>query len=193
MTSNSSASNIVSVRYASALMDLAGDSKKLKDVEKDILSLKAMLESSEDFASFVEKPVVSRSVKLSTILEIAKKAKLSQITSNFLGVLAQNGRLPYLPSIVEAFENALAAQRGDMVAKVETAFALTDKQTKELQAQISKALGANVAVDVSVDKDLLGGMIVTVGSTMIDDSVRRKLERLERAMSHGAQEVKKSA
>lgn len=189
----SSASNTVSQRYVMALIDLAEQKKKIEAVEKDLLDLQSMLTESKDLVAFITNPVISKNKKSTAILDIAKKAKLDKITSNFLGVLADNNRLYALEDMILAFQAAMRKKRGEVVAKVETAFALTDKQTQALQDQISKSIGSDVTVDVSVNKDLLGGMIVTVGSKMIDDSVRRKLERLERQMASGSDKIKSVA
>lgn len=190
MASITSATNIVNTRYAIALLELAEKSKAVEKVEKDFAELQAMLADSQDLREFVKSPVISKDKKAAVVQDLTKKAKFDKLTVSFLGVLVENSRLPHLPGIIGAYQVALREKRGEVVAKVESAFALTDKQTKELQANISKAMGSNVMLEVKVDKELLGGMIVTVGSKMIDDSVRRKLERLERAMKLGAEEVK---
>lgn len=189
MSKTNSQTSLVAKRYASALLDTATSAKKLDNVEKDIRALDAMIEESDDLRRFIENPIIGRKNKEAAIAAIAKKAKFHKITQNFLGVLIQNSRLGELPSCIQAIYQDMAARRGGIQAGVQTAYALTDKQTKALKKQLDDALKADVMLDVSVNKDLLGGMVVTVGSRMIDDSVSRKLDRLERLMKSGSNQT----
>ena len=175
-------SNLVADRYASSLLDIAADAKKVEKVEKDMRDLYAMIESSEDFRKLLGNPLISKPQKLAAIEAIAKKAKFEKTTADFLMVLVQNNRLNALVDVIVAFNRELTKRRGEIEATVETASALTAAQTKKLQDSLSKTLGSNVTMNVSVNKDLLGGMVVTVGSIMVDDSVRGKVTRLGRAM-----------
>ena len=176
----------MAVRYAAALIDMAADAKIVEKVEKDMLELGAMLQSSADLDRLVSNPLISRGQQKKAMLALADKCKFQKLTASFLGVLADNRRMGHLPSVVKAFARELSKRRGEIEANVETAFALSSAQTKALQEQLSKAMGSHVTLNVEVNKDLLGGMTVTVGSTMIDDSVRRKLEKLGRAMGTGS-------
>lgn len=186
MTAVSSKSGAVSIRYAAALLDMAAEANAVAQVETDIAELGAMIDASDEFRTMILNPLFGRAQQQRAILAIADKAKFQPLTRNFLGVLADNRRLSELPGIVRAFRSELTRRRGEVEARVVSAHALSDKQAKALQAQLSKVLGSNVTLNVDVDRDLLGGMVVTVGSTMIDDSVRRKLERLKRAMTTGS-------
>lgn len=167
---------------------MAGEAKVVDKVEKDMQSLAQMIDSSPELQRLIGNPLISRSQQQDGILAVAEKAKFQQLTGNFLGVIANNRRLKLLPQMIEVFTEQLRLRRGEVEAKIETAFALSPAQTDALQKQLSKAMGTNVTLNVAVNKDLLGGMIVTVGSRMIDDSVRRKLERLQRTMSAGSNE-----
>lgn len=182
----SAESGMVARRYAAALLDMAADSGAVEQVERDMQELRSMLESSEELKTMTASPLVNRGAQTRAILALAEKAKFHKLTHDFLGVLAQNRRLSALGGIIKAFRIDLTRRRGEVEAKVQSAAALSPAQTKALQEQLSKAMGTNVTLDVSVDKDLLGGMIVTVGSRMIDDSVKRKLEKLQRAMNEKA-------
>lgn len=186
MAAGSSKNNLVARRYASALLDMADEAKSVEKIEKDMLALEAMLEGSEDLQRLIENPLMNRGAQQNGILAIATKAKFQKLTQNFLGVLAQNRRLNALPQVINAMKAEMRNRRGEVEAKVVSAFALTPAQTNALQKDLSKAMGTNVTLSVEVDKELLGGMAVTVGSQMIDDSVRSKLDRLKRAMSSGS-------
>ena len=175
----------VASRYAAALIDMAEQADSTAKIEKDFAELEAMIASSDDLQSLIRNPLLNRRQQEAAILALSAKAGFDALTNNFLGVLAQNRRLPALGAVIRAVKAELSRRRGVVDAQVQTAFALSDAQTKALQKSLSDAVGSQVSMNVEVNRDLLGGLIVTVGSRMIDDSVRRKLERLKRAMSSG--------
>lgn len=185
MSAATPVSTVVTSRYARAFIDLAAENKAIDKVEKDLSELSAMIESSHDLKNLIRSPAGSAESTLNAMLALADKAKFQKLTRNFLGTLVQNGRLNALEAIIVASRKLLSERRGEISAKVQTASALSPAQTKALQESISKAVGANVMLEAVTDPEILGGMIVTVGSQMIDDSVRRKLERLHGAMVHG--------
>jgi F-type H+-transporting ATPase subunit delta len=178
----------VATRYASVLVDMAEAVKAIDKVEKDMQELEKMIVSSEDLRTMIANPLVNRQQQEKVCAAIAKKASFQKLTGNFLSVLAKNRRLPSILSITRSFAHELASRRGEVEATVRTAYALGAEQTKNLQKELGKAMGSNVTLNVEIDKDLLGGMTVTVGSLMIDDSVRSKLERLQRAMNQNVNE-----
>lgn len=179
-------SSIVCSRYANSLADLAQDSKVLDQVGSDFGALKQMLIESTDLAAFISSPRISRESQISVISEIAKKAKFNKLTENFLSVLIQNRRLNALEGIIKAFFKEVARRRGDVAVRVETAVELPAKQAKELEKKVADALGRSVTVEAIVNPEILGGMILTIGSYMIDDSVRRKLDRLGAVLISGS-------
>ncbi len=167
---------------------MAEEGKLVDKVETDLQELAKMIEGSPELGKLIANPLISRGQQREGIMALANKVKFQKLTGNFLGVVADNRRLDMLPHMIEAFQKELRKRRGEVEAKVETAYVLTPAQTDALQKQLSKAMGTNVTLNVEVNKELLGGMVVTVGSRMIDDSVRRKLERLQRTMSAGSNE-----
>ena len=175
-------------RYANALIELAEEQKTLKDVEKDLSDLSAMIDGSEDLATLIDSPLNDSKAQTDAIVALTKKAKFKEITQSFLGVIAANGRLNVLPGIINAVNAQLEKRRGELTVDVQVAQDMSDKQKKALQDALSKAIGKDVAINARVEPDILGGIIVTVGSHMIDDSVRRKLERLKVSMGSGANE-----
>src|SRR5690606_21016882 len=122
------------------------------------------------------------------LAEIADKAKFNKLTVNFLMVLSANRRLNVLAGVIGAFRGELARRRGEIRVSVETVQEMTAAQVKSLQAGLSKAVGAEVAIDARINPAILGGMVLTVGSHMIDDSVARKLERLKHSMNKSSNE-----
>lgn len=188
MSSARNVSSEVGRRYANALIELAKDAKNLDKVEQDLQALKAMIEGSADLAGAIRSPLIDQSAMGRAIEAISAKAGFQPITQNFLGVLVKNRRLSALNEIIAAFAHALAGRRGELTVDVQVAQDLTPAQKKDLQAALSKSMGKEVTVRATVEPSILGGMIVTVGSRMIDDSVRRKLEKLRVAIGAGANE-----
>ena len=169
-------------RYAAALFDLADERKDLDTVAADLRRLRDMISESADLRRLVRSPVLSRVEQARAIGAIAESAGLSQLTHNFLGLIAQHRRLFALPAMIDAYLAQLAARRGEVTAQVVAAQPLTPAQEAAVNEQLRKAVGSKVAVEVRVDPSLLGGMIVKVGSRMVDASVRSKLQRLQFAM-----------
>ncbi len=177
------ASHAVTSRYALALIELASESNKMEKVEKDLAELLAMVSTSPDLNTVINSPSLSRDRQGAAIAAIAAKAKFEPLTVNFLGVLVKNRRLNAVAGIIDAVKSELSRRRGEVAVEVQTAQDMTPSQFEALQRAISKSLGREISMKARVEPSILGGLIVTVGSKMIDDSVARKLERLKAAMS----------
>lgn len=147
-----------------------------------------MLDSSEDLRALVHDPRISKAKQQDVVKALVSKAKLQDITSNFLNVLIENRRLNILDAVINRVHQDLAKMRGERVAKIKVAQDMSAKQIQELEASLAKASGSAVTLDIQVDPSLLGGMVITLDSRMIDDSVAGKLERLKLAMSRGSNE-----
>ena len=169
-------------RYATALFDLAETEKQLDRVADDLGALAAMIESSADLKRLIRSPVISRDDQGRAMAEVLDKAGMSELVRNFVGVVAGNRRLFALPSMIAGYRSLLAARRGEATAEVVSARALTKKQLEAIAARLKKAIGTTVAVSTKVDAGLLGGLVVKVGSRMVDSSLRTKLQRLRFAM-----------
>lgn len=188
VSSASHGNSVVSLRYANALIELAEGGKMLDKVEKDLNDLRGMIDSSSELASLIRSPVTNKASTLKAVQALAEKAKFQDITKNFLGVLVENRRLGALEAIIKAANALFSERRGEITVDVAVAQDLSAAQKKELQDALSKAMKTDVAVNVTVKPDILGGMVVTIGSHMIDDSVARKLARLKAAMGAQANE-----
>jgi F-type H+-transporting ATPase subunit delta len=187
VASNTRSSGTAAFRYASALVELAIESGAIPQIEKDVADLRAMIGQSKDLKAMISSPLVNVKTQQDVLAEIAERAKLSNLTANFLMVLAANRRLPDIDQILKAVQENLSGRRGEMRAKVQSAVELSSAQTKTLEESLSKTLGQPVAIDATVNTSLIGGVTITLGSLLIDDSVKTKLERLARAMkSDGA-------
>lgn len=169
-------------RYASALFDLASENGTVTAVEKDLETLGAALSESHDFSAATTNPQLSRGEQGAAVAAIAKHLKLSDLTANFLGVLASNRRLAKLPQIIAAFRAIAANQRGEVSATVTSAHPLTKDQVKTLKDKLTARVGRTVMLTADTDADLLGGLVVTIGSERIDASIRTRLNSLSQAM-----------
>ena len=169
-------------RYATALFQLARDERKLDAVGAGLDGLRDALRDSEDLRRLITSPLVSRDEALKAVRATAESMKLDPITSNFLGVLAQNRRLGQLPAVIRAFNLLAAAHRGETTAEVTSARPLNDDQIAAIKTNLKGRIGRDVNVELSVDPAILGGLVVKVGSQMIDGSIRTKLNNLASAM-----------
>jgi F-type H+-transporting ATPase subunit delta len=169
-------------RYATALFELADEGDTLDRVEADLAVLKSLLSESADLTRLVRSPVLSRAEQSRAMMAILGKASAADLTRRFVGLLAERRRLFVLADIIGAFERLAAAHRGEVRAEVTSAIALDDEQLGTIRAALRKVVGGNVVVETEVDDGLIGGLVVRVGSRMVDASVRTKLERLHLVM-----------
>jgi F-type H+-transporting ATPase subunit delta len=169
-------------RYASALFDLARDGRQIESVGKSLDALSQALADSKDFNELVTSPLVSREEALKAFEGIAPQLKLDPIATNFLGVLARNGRKNQLQPVIRAFRRLASEHRGETTAEVVTARPLDGDQLAQLRSQLRTRAGRDVAIDATIDPDILGGIVVKLGSQQIDASIRTKLNRLSSAM-----------
>jgi len=169
-------------RYARALFELADEAGALDAAEKDIASLAAAFAESSDLRRAMSSPLFKTEDKAAVITALTDKLKLSELVRNFAGVMARNGRAEDLPAAARAFAAMMSKHRGAMSADVVSADALTATQLKELSTALKSALGRDVEVRTEVRPELIGGLIVKVGSRMFDSSLRTKLGGVRKAM-----------
>jgi F-type H+-transporting ATPase subunit delta len=169
-------------RYASALFDLARDQRQIESVGKSLEALSQALVDSKDFNELATSPLVSREEAGKAFSALAPQLGLDPITTNFLGVLARNGRKGQLRNVIRAYRRLAAEHRGETIAEVVTARPLNDDQLSALKQQLRARAGRDVNIDAAVDPTILGGIVVKLGSQQIDASIRTKLNRLAQAM-----------
>jgi len=169
-------------RYAIALFELANERKQLDAVGESLAALKQTLADSEDFRELTTSPLIGRDQAVRAVAASAGAMKLDPITANFLGVLARNGRKGELPNVIRLFRRLAAENRGETTAEVVTARALNDDQIVALKTKLRARAGREVAIETHIDPEILGGLVVKLGSQMIDSSIRTKLNRLTAAM-----------
>ena len=172
----------LSGRYATALFELARDEGRIDAVAASLQSLRTALAESPELVEITRNPAVSRDNAVRGVAAVAVSLGLDPMTSNFLGVLARNRRLAVLPQIIGAFGRLASAHRGETTAEVTSAHPLDEIQVGHLRQTLRQRLGREVAVDLRVDPAILGGLVVRIGSRMIDNSIRTKLNTLAHAM-----------
>ncbi len=169
-------------RYASALYELAEDAKQLDAAASELRDLKQVIADSEDLTRLIRSPLYGREQQGKAMAAILDKAGVNDLTRRFVLVVAHNRRLFALPQMIDAYLAELARRRGEVAARVTAAHDLTKTQQSALTDALKKVVGSKVQVELDVDPRLLGGLVVRVGSRMIDSSIRTKLEKLQFAM-----------
>ena len=186
MATQSNVVSVVAERYASAVYELADEARVLDDTAADLKSLQAMLGESADLQTLIRSPLIDADAKAAAMGSILEQAGASDLTRRFIAVIARNNRLFVLPATIDAFLTELARRRGEVTAEVTSAQPLKQSQLESVTNALRSALGGKVTVDAKLDPSLIGGLVVRVGSRMIDASLKSKLQRLQLAMK-GAQ------
>ena len=169
-------------RYATAVFELAQEERAVEAVERDFLALSALVQASADLARLVRAPVYSRDEQKKGMDAVLRRMEAVPLTVRFVLLLAAKGRLFGLSDVIRAFVLLAARQRGEVSAQVTSARPLSDSEVVELKAVLKSRLGRDARLDAKVDPSLLGGLVVKVGSRMIDSSLRTKLDGLRTAM-----------
>ena len=169
-------------RYATALFGLARDEKQIDAVTRSLETVEAALAESPDFRTLATSPLIDRAEAGKAMRALTPTLGVDATTGKFLGVLADNGRLRELKAVIKTFRQLAARERGETTAEVTSARPLDDEQVAKLKANLKARLGRDVAIDAKVDPEILGGIIVRLGSQMIDSSIRTKLNTLANAM-----------
>ena len=177
-----SQTSALAARYAKALHELAEDDKALADLENDVGRFATLHDQSDDLQAFIRSPVYRREEQVRAIEAVLKQAGIEGTVANFFKVIASNGRLFAVPAIIAAFRELAAKRRGEVTAEVTSAEPLSETHVAALKEALKGALGKDVTLDAHVDPSLIGGLIVKVGSRMIDSSLKTKLTSLKLAM-----------
>jgi F-type H+-transporting ATPase subunit delta len=182
VASDASGLSGIAGRYATALYALADDQNALDTVADDLRGLKGLLATSSDLRHVLSSPLIGRSSQTDAVLAVLEAAGVTDLTRRFVGVLGQNRRLFALGATIDQFLQILAARRGEVTAHVTSARELSEAQNSALTEKLRSIVGNKVNIEAEVDESLLGGLIVRVGSRMVDTSIRSKIQRMGRAM-----------
>ena len=182
MSSKSTFSNSTAKSYAVALYELAKENNEQDKAEHEMKSLHKLLEESNEFKEMILSPTITKEDKRNVIFEIADKHNFSKILKKFLGFLVIKNRLFFLSKIIESFLNLISKNKGELKAKLISSKKLSTMEQKNIQSELSKDFKSPLNIDYKYDPDLIAGLIMQIGSIMIDTSIRTKLKKLEKNM-----------
>ena len=182
MSSNKSFSSETANRYALALYELAKENSELEAVEKDVKDFSAIYNTSKDFKNFIKNPTQSQSSQLAVLNKISVEMSLSKIIKNFLAILITKRRIFFFNTIFLNFLSLVSKKRGELKASLISSKNLTDEELKNLNIELSQAMGTTVAFNYKVDETLIGGLEMQIGSLMVDTSIKNKLKKYEKIM-----------
>ena len=182
MSSKSTFSNSTSKSYATALYELSKENSELDKVEEEIKSLEKLLNDSSDFKEMISSPAITKEDKKHVIFAIADQNNFSKTLKKFLGFIAMKNRLFFLDKINESFLNMVSYNKGQLKAKLVSSKKLSPEEKKKIQNALSKDFKSSLNIDYEYDPDLIGGLIIQIGSVMVDTSIKTKLKKLEKNM-----------
>ena len=182
MTSKISSGDMISDRYGSALYDIAAENKCIEEILNDFESVEKVMNESSELRHVIRSPLVNSDEKLNILLKIFSQLNFNKLTTTFLKVLDNNKRISNISSIIFQFKKINSEKRGDIVASVTSANELSEDDKNNITNQLKSSLGQKLSLNFDVDKDIIGGLIVKVGSKMIDTSIANKISKLKIAM-----------
>jgi F-type H+-transporting ATPase subunit delta len=182
LASESSGLSGVAERYATALYDLADESKALDAVAEDLRTIKNLISGSPELRRFLRSPLINRQDQTKGIQAVLAASKTGDLVRRFVGVVGGNRRLFALPGIIDAFLRHLAKRRGEVTVHVSSARPLSAEQSAQLTDALKKSVGQKINIESKVEPELIGGLVVRVGSRMVDTSIRSQLQKLRRAL-----------
>ena len=182
MASKTSSADLISDRYGSALYDLASENKCIDEIINDFDVVEKVIKESSELRHVLISPLVKSDEKLNILLKIFSQSNLNDLTSTFFKVLHNNKRISNLLSIILQFKKINSEKRGDITADVTSANELSEEEKNNIKNQLKGSLGQKLSLNFDVDKNIIGGLIVKVGSKMIDTSIANKINKLKIAM-----------
>ncbi len=182
MAQGGSIVSAVAGRYASALFELAQDAKAVDKVGADLAAFGAMIDGSDDLQRLVRNPVFTAEEQVAAVAGLLKKAKIGGLAGNFISLVASKRRLFALPGMISAYGQMVADAKGVVRAEVTAAEKPSPAQLKDIAAALKGVAGKEVMIDLKVDPSLIGGLVVKMGSKMVDASLKTKLNSIRLAM-----------
>ena len=182
MSSKSTFSNSTSKSYALALYELASENSALDQVEKELYSFKKLLGESLDFKKMLINPMVTKEDKENVISKILQQNNYSENSKRFLNFVASKNRLFFLDKIIESFLNLISINKGELNAELISSKELTDEEQEKIKNELSESFKSSLKINYKYDSNLIGGLIIKVGSVMVDTSIKTKLKKLEQSM-----------
>jgi len=182
LTKNKSFSGARANSYSLALYELACDSKELDEIEKQTSSLIKLIFNSKEFQSLIKNPTINQEDILTVVLKISEQYKLNNLLTKFLKFLVSKRRFFYVEKILKDFIETCSKKRGEVKAEISSAKELSESEINNIKDQLSKNFSSKIKLNYKFDPDLIGGLVIQVGSTMIDTSIKNKLKQIENRM-----------
>ena len=182
MSKNKGFSDTSANRYSLALYELASESNLVPQIEKNSLATLNLISNSKDFNSVIKDPTLSREILMEVINKIAENFKLENLFKNFLSFLITKRRFFYTEQILNSFNEICSEKRGELKAEIKSAKELTQDEINVITDELSNNFNSKIKLNYKLDKSLIGGLVVQVGSTMIDTSIKNKLQQIENKM-----------
>jgi len=182
MTSQLASGNLISDRYASAMYDLASEKKVIDSVLENLQDLKKTIDNSKELTLLIKSPLISSNDKLEILIKLISSSNFNELSVTFLKVVSKNKRFASLTSMISQFVNINDNKRGNVLADVTSADEISEKQRVNIKDQLRIILGDKLSLNFMVDKKIIGGLIIKVGSKMIDTSLANKINKLKIAM-----------
>ena len=182
MSSKSTFSNSTSKSYALALYELSKENSELNTAEDEMNGLKALLSESSDFKKMILDPTVTKEEKNKVIIEMVNKYNFCQTLKKFLSFLTSKNRLFFLNQIVDSFSDLVSSSKGELKAKLLSSKELSKAELEKIRSELSKDFQSPIKIDYKYDPNLIGGLVIQVGSVMVDTSIKNKLRQLQKSM-----------
>ena len=182
MTKNKSFSGARANSYSLALYELACDSKELDEIEKQTSSLIKLIFNSKEFQSLIKNPTINQEDILTVVLKISEQYKLNNLLTKFLKFLVSKRRFFYVEKILKDFIETCSKKRGEVKAEISSAKELSESEINNIKDELSKNISSKIKLNYKFDPDLIGGLVIQVGSTMVDTSIKNKLKQIENRM-----------
>ena len=182
MSSKSTFSNYTAKSYALAFYEISKEESALEKVENEMQNLKQVLNESDAFKKVILSPMITKEDKKKVLFKIAEKNNFSLISKNFLGFVTNKNRLFFIEKIIENFLNLTSSSKGELKAKLISSKKLTTEEQKKIQDELSKDFKSSLNIDYKYDANLIAGLIIQIGSVMVDTSIKNKLKKMQTKM-----------
>ena len=183
MSSKSTFLNSTSKSYALALYELSQEESELEQVKDGITGIKELLDKSSDFRQMVLDPTIKKEEKNKAINEVVDQFNFCQTLKKFMGFLSKKNRLFFLKQIIDSFLDLVSSSKGELKAKLLSSKELTKIELEKIRGELSKDFKSPINMEYKHDPNLIGGLVIQIGSIMIDTSIKTKLEKLQKSMS----------
>jgi|TARA_B110000014_G_C19786063_1_gene408558 F-type H+-transporting ATPase subunit delta len=182
LSKNKGFSDTAAGRYSLALYELAEEGNLVEEIEKNSFSIIQLISNSDNFSSIIKNPTIKRDDQLNSILKISEQFKLNSLLTKFLSFLISKKRFFYIEKILKSFIETCSKKRGEIKAELTSAKELTESKIDNIKDELTKDFKNKIKLNYKCDKSLIGGLIVQVGSTMVDTSIKNKLKKIENKM-----------